>query len=251
MSEPTTILDLDYADPPPPPDLAVRARRQGIRLRRIRRALKALPVVAVAVSAGALSSGALSGLTGSATPAEGGDLPASRGQGPLATSIVGSATTVGDVWGTPQVISDQQDTEGRYPVLYISASAQLCVGSARADGSRPTPSLCGLLGRLPEAGFAGEATFSMAGNLPPGEDAHVLVVGLVRGDVSRVVISTPQGEVNATLTPAKDPRLGQLYWAETPVVADSSSSGQAHAPGDEGFSRTAYRGPEAVFSSRG
>lgn len=244
MGEPMTIVDLDYQDPPAPADLAARARRQGVRLRRRRRALQALPAVAaIAVAAAVLFAGGLVGSTGSPTQAGGGELSASQGQGPLATSIVGPATTgLGDVWGSPRVISRQQDNDGRYPVLYVSTSAQLCIGHANADGTRTTPSTCQPIGRLPEAGFAAGGVFSGEGNLPAGVDAHLLVTGLVRGDVTKVVISTPRGDVAATLAPAKDPSLGQLYWAETPVVAGPSSTG------DEHFIRTAYRGAEAVFS---
>lgn len=72
-----------------------------------------------------------------------------------------------------------------------------------------------------------------------------MVAGIVRGDVTRVVISTPRGDVDATLAPVKDPRLGQLFWAETPILASvdgEPSTGEVH------FVRTAYRGSEAVFT---
>jgi hypothetical protein len=223
-----------------------RGRRRRLR-RRIGWSVAALPAVVIAaIVAGVVFTGL--GSTGVTMPASGG-LSSSRGSGPLASSITDDGFT-GEAWqappwGPPQVTSRQVDVDGRYPVLYVTTAAMLCKGSAEADGSQVRPSTCGPIGRLPEEGFAGGGMVtSRLGNVPKGVDARWTVAGIVRGDITRVVISTPRGDVDATLAPAKDPRLGQLYWAETPVLAslDGSSAGEEH------FVRIAYRGSEAVFS---
>ena len=61
-------------------------------------------------------------------------------------------------------------------------------------------------------------TFSQFGNLPRGRPAHVIVAGLARGDVTRVVIRTPRGVLEAHTSVATDPAMGALYWVETPLT---------------------------------
>jgi hypothetical protein len=58
--------------------------------------------------------------------------------------------------------------------------------------------------------------------------------------VSRVVVSTPRGEVEALLAPTLDPALGTLYWAKTTVPMEANSEVAK-------ITVVAYRGERAVF----
>jgi hypothetical protein len=168
-------------------------------------------------------------------------LPVAVGKGPTASSIINGGLDAQSVWGETHVVSFEKDVDGRLHVLYLTSGASACQGTAVSAMSEPRPTTCHRLGRLPDAGFFGGDMYSRLGNLPSGTVAHWVITGLVRGDVTRVVIQTPAGDVEAHLATTKDPRLGQLYWAETPLLASEMVD-----PAD--VRRVAFEGSRAAFA---
>lgn len=243
MTTPVPTLDLSYADPAPPSDLAARAQSQGKRIRLRQRARAGLVAVAgVALVFGLVARAEPFAAHRKVVESSGGPaLPVAVGKGPTASSIISGGLDPQSVWGEKHVVSLERDVDGRLPVLYVTSGASLCQGTAVSVVSEPSPSACQPLGRLPHAGFFGGVMYSKLGNLPSGTVAHVVVAGLVRGDVTRVVVQTPAGDVEANLAATKDPRLGQLYWAETPLLASEMVE-----PAD--IRRVAFEGSRAAFA---
>lgn len=251
MIQPGEVLDLNYEDPAPPHDLADRARRDGRRIRARRRlgygaAVASVAAVAIALAsqAGAFPGGHRSPLApAGVSSTDLGGLPTALGLGPDAASLVrSSGHDSSSAWGEVHVMSPSHDADGVQAVVYVSAGADLCIGVAGAPGAAPKPAACTPLGQLPEGGFAAGATYAFSP--PPGNTANVMVAGLVRGDVSRVLIRTPRGDMEAQKAPTKDPRLGWIYWAQTSVPSDSADEMSR-------IQRIAYQGTRPVFQCMG
>lgn len=267
MNEPT-VLNLDYADPVPP-DLAGRARRQGRRMRRVRRGSVALAVTgalgAGAALAGSLPFGAQDGIRGpilaasqpshSKTPSHSNtsvatlNLPTSLGTGPsaqhfAAPGFVAGETAPGDTSpsgfdpGAVRLLT--ASTNDSKTVMLTTKNAMLCVGEIEQGQTSAHWSLCQPLNGLPAEGFWGGGLWAPT---PPrgSADTPIIAFGLVRGRVSRIVVNTPRGEVEASLAPASDPALGTLYWAVTHVPSEANSQVAQ-------IKLIAYRDQKAVFS---
>ena len=262
----TAVLNLDYDDPVPP-DLAERARRQGRRMRRVRRAGVALAVTgalgAGAVIAGQLRFGAQDDIRGpilaasrpspSNTPSNTSvatrNLPSSIGAGPsaqhfAAPGFVAGETAPGDRSpsgfdpGAVRLLT--ASTNGTQTVMLTTKNAMMCVGEIEQGQTSAHVSLCQPLSGLPAEGFWGGGLW--APTPPKGSaDTPIIAFGLVRGKVSRIVVNTPRGPVEASLAPASDPGLGTLYWAQTKVPALAGSEVAQ-------IRLIAYRDQEAVFS---
>lgn len=261
MNDPTS-LNLDYADPFPPADLADRARRQGSRARRLRRGAVTVGVTGTLCAgvafAGSFAFGAPddSGLsvqpaaeqpTPSASAARTDNLPTSVGTGPSAQRFAAPGFVAGEyVPGDTRAdhVPEAErlvtaSTNGEKSVLMTTKNAQLCVGQIAKGATVAQPSVCQPLFGLPAEGFWGGGFY--APNPERGApDTSTIAYGLVRGKVSRVVVNTPRGEMDALLAPTLDPALGTLFWARTTVPMRARS---------EVFKITvvAYRGERAVF----
>lgn len=251
MIQPGEVLDLSYEDPAPPHDLVERARREGRRLRMRRQVGYGAAVASVAAVAIALGSqaGTFQGADRNpSTPAgvsstDLGGLPSAVGRGPDAATLVRPSGHDGSsAWGEVHLMSPSRDADGVQAVVYVSTGADLCIGVVGAVGAAPRPAMCSPLAWLPEAGFASGVTYSFSP--PPGATAHIMVAGLVRGGVSRVVVRTPRGDVEAQMAAAKDPRLGWIYWAQTSVPSDSAEEMSR-------IQRIAYQGTEPAFQCMG
>lgn len=268
---PSTLqLDLDYDDPPGTPDLAARARAQGRRLRRTRR-VGALAVATLIASGGvaAVADPPWSPGRGGAgvqaaaqpplpptSPSPSASLPdlerlsVSRGRGPT----IDRFTSQGFQPGRPALADNRgfypplgprhtvaTDADGDRTVLFVSKNAFLCVSAVQPGGGGGDA--CHPLVGLPAQGFWGGFTLDDTSPGDPPIGAPVMVAGLVRGPVDRVLIHTPRGDVEATLAPTSDPELGTLYWAVTAVPMGSKQTWQ--------IDRIAYRGDTAVFACQG
>lgn len=256
MTELTVPLDLAYPDPTPPADLAERAQREGRRMRTRRRSGAAVGTAVAVGAAAALSSGvagpATVGHKPSSTAAAGraggprtaGGLAVSTGQGPDAQSFaaagyrVGIPPARGGVLGTVHVINTAH--AGTQTVIYGTKNANLCLGTRARTGAEVQAAACQHLSGLPAQGFWGGGTSNLSSEKPHANDAAI-VSGLVRGPVSRVVVRTPRGDIDATLAPASTPGLGTLYWAVTTIpIADNRQVSQ--------ITRVAYRGAVPIFA---
>lgn len=144
-------------------------------------------------------------------------------------------------WGPVHVMSQQPNRAGGRPVLYLTPSRMLCIGTVDAEG-HVTPSVCRLLQTTPSDSFGVGYAWSMEGDLPSGVAANEFIAGVVAGDVTTVVARTERGDVTSHLAPAPDPALGQLYWVETSVPILGANN---HA---QERSRVAYRGTKVAFT---
>ncbi|EBP5237111.1 hypothetical protein XP73_23500, partial [Salmonella enterica] len=113
-------------------------------------------------------------------------------------------------------MSPQRNRAGQRPVLYVTRSRMLCIGTVDAQGD-VTPSVCRDIKTAPSNAFGVGYSWSMDGDLPVGIVAHEIVAGVVAPDVTRVVVRTEKGDLDAHLAQAPDPAMGQLYWVETGV----------------------------------
>lgn len=165
-------------------------------------------------------------VTSSATPAP---IPSTGGDAAART------------WGPVHVMSDQRNREGRRPALYLTPDRSLCIGTVDAAGN-VMPSVCRHIKAPPSDSFGAGYAWSMEGDLPPGADANEFIAGVVAQDVTKVVVRTESGDLDAHLARAPDPKLGQLYWIETQVPVLTSHK---HA---EDRSRIAYRGTKVAFT---
>jgi hypothetical protein len=257
-----TTLNLDYTDPFPPADLADRARRQGRRARRMRRGAVTLgaagTLCAGVALAGSIAFGAPDGgglsvqpagerPTPSASAARTDNLPTSSGTGPSAQRFAAPGFKAGEyVPGDTRVGHDPEaerlvtaSTNGEKSVMFTSKNAQLCLGHIDKGATVAQPGLCEPLSGLPAEGFWGGGFYAPTPERGAA-DTPVIAYGLVRGKVSRVVVNTPRGEIDALLAPTLDPALGTLFWAKTTVPMTARR---------EVFKITvvAYRGEQAVF----
>lgn len=152
-----------------------------------------------------------------------------------------AAEAAAQTWGPVHVMSQQPDREGGRPALYLTPNRMLCIGTVDAQGD-VTPSMCRHIKPPPQDAFGTGYSWSMNGNMPPGAAANEFVAGVVPDDVTKVLIRTENGDLTAHLTQAPDPRLGQLYWAETRgPIAGSDEHAKAR-------SRVAYRGTKVAFT---
>ena len=150
-------------------------------------------------------------------------------------------STMTPAWGAVHVMSPQRTRAGRRPALYVTRSRMLCIGTVDAQVD-VTPSVCRDIKTAPSNAFGVGYAWSMDGDLPTGIDAHEIVAGVVAPDVTRVVVRTEKGDLDAHLAQAPDPAMGQLYWVETGVpILDAPK----HA---KDRSRVAYRGSKVAFT---
>jgi hypothetical protein len=261
MNDPTS-LNLDYADPLPPADLADRARRQGSRARRLRRGAVTLGLtgtlcagVALAGSFafGAPDDGSLSvqpageSSQPGAAVARTDNLPTSVGTGPSAQRFAAPGFVAGEYVPNDRRVGHEPgaerlltaSTNGEKSVLLTTKNAELCIGSIDKGATVAQPSVCQPLFGLPAEGFWGGGFYAPTPQRGAA-DTSAIAFGLVRGKVSRVVVSTPRGEVEALLAPTLDPALGTLYWAKTTVPMEANSEVAK-------ITVVAYRGERAVF----
>lgn len=212
-----TLIDLTYADPPAPADLAERARHQGGRIRR-RRATRrtggaALLIAALAIgTAQLLHAGPQNQLTspGAASPT---NTPLARTTAPKPTN--------GDVPRVPKgpVIDLGMPTSAGDLVAYATSSGYQCLADRVPNSLRPIE--CRPLLELDVDGLWGNAALAPDVDIVPSPQLHAgrparwLVFGLARGRVDSVTISLPSGKVAASLAPLGDPAVGSFYWTVT------------------------------------
>lgn len=159
---------------------------------------------------------------------------------PTLTPTLADDAAAAQTWGPVHVMSQQPDREGGRPALYLTPSRMLCIGTIDDQGDM-TPSMCRHI-KAPPNEFGTGYSWSLNGNMPPGAAANEFVAGVVPNDVTKVVVRTENGDFIAHLTPAPDPRLGQLYWAETRGPIAGSDEQAKHR------SRVAYRGTKVAFT---
>jgi hypothetical protein len=226
---PTPVLDLGYADPPPPADLAERARLGGRRLRRRRRTGVVTAALAVA---GVATAGGLAGPLSSGSPAPE-RVPAAA---PPAAAL---PPAVDD----PRVVLSWPD--GSTVVVFVTADGErLCAGPRVTEGRLGDGSTCAPVNRG-ATGFGG-TTGTVWGEgdvvLEPGEPTWYLVIGQVRGDVTRVEVTAGGRTVEAPLARSTDRGVGTIYAVRL-------------GPFDGGLrgdiARVAYRGDREVFRCDG
>lgn len=182
------------------------------------------------------------------------NLPTAAGTGPSAQQFTASGFLAGKtvpgnkapweqspVWGAVRLVTTSPD--GNKTVMFTTKNAMLCIGEINPGETLVRPTVCQPLTGLPDEGFWGGGAYAPT---PPEKSADqpIIVTGLIRGQVSRIVIHTPRGDVNASLAPAANPALGSLYWAVTQVPALASSEVAQ-------IERIAYRKEDAVFSCTG
>lgn len=250
-------LDLSYRSAPPPPDLADRARRTGARMRRRRRTATtglagAAALVLLAGSVVALQSGPDEAQTDVAVPVDG--LPAYAG--PL-RSLAGLALPGRTVVGPedPDIAFAQEPLDGvrlvsrdrptAHWTVYVSEDLKLCIRGQ--DPTQPVAPMgtgsCTSPTTLPEAGF-GFLVLVGTNDRPGEDDAYFRLAGLVTGPITRVVLSSPSGEVEGSLQPAPRPELGQLLYVRT----DAPYSTTDPRADVEGSRLVAYEGDRPVFA---
>ncbi|GAB3448398.1 hypothetical protein GCM10027517_33510 [Phycicoccus ginsengisoli] len=144
-------------------------------------------------------------------------------------------------WGAVHLMSQQRNRAGGRPVLYLTRSRMLCIGTVDTLGE-VAPSVCRRADAPPSNAFGPGYAWSMEGDLPDGARANEFIAGAVASDVTKVVVRTELGDLTAHLSPAPDPKLGQLYWVETRVPVLNSRT-DAHKR-----SRVAYRGTKVAFT---
>ena len=138
-------------------------------------------------------------------------------------------------------MSQQRNRAGGRPVLYLTRSRMLCIGTVDVLGD-VAPSVCRPAAAPPSNAFGSGYAWSMEGDLPYGARANEFIAGSVAANVTKVVVRTEGGDVTAHLVPAPDPRLGQLYWVDTRVpIPNTHSDAQKR-------SRVAYRGSKVAFT---
>ncbi|MBM6400373.1 hypothetical protein [Phycicoccus sonneratiae] len=239
---PDDVLDLLVHAPEPP--MSVDADRVVAGARRSRRGRRVLVGAAALTSAALVAAGAtlLPDLRPGTALTPAGPTPPRVGPAPVSPTTTEPATSPPDgeqVWGTAQVMSQQRDRKGNRPVLYLTPDRWLCVGTIE-DSGQVHPSSCRPAQAPVDDAFSTGQAWSLLGNLPAGVEAREYAVGLVPADITRVEVRTEDGPATAHLVPAPDPDLGQLYWADTPAVTDTTDPA--------GRSRVAYRGAAEVFS---
>jgi hypothetical protein len=196
-----TLVDLGYAGPLPPADLADRARRGGRRLRRRRRLGSAAAVLAVTAGA-VLAAPALRDPGEPVVPAV--PLPPAE-RNPVVTVTGPDDATV---------------------VVFLSADRkQLCYGPRVNAGIQD-----GRTGCMPRSdrrlsgtarfGSRGMDGFGLDGDqfYDAGEPQLVVFYGQVHGEVTRVRVAAFGTTVDATLARAADPAVGTLYAAAFPTT---------------------------------
>jgi hypothetical protein len=272
----TSFPDLEYADPEPPPHLLEGARSRGRQLRR-RRRTGSLASGAVAALLLALGGQAVLGHGGgpaaparpsssapaAATPGtDRSKLPASTGHGPSARTFTKDGYGVDEEGhgrplappAGPAIVLAPATTGApggpyRAALLWLSKDASVVLGSRESAGAKLQPSSSTVLDHLPAEGLWGGAQYS-DNSQPPNSHLPVrtILLGLVRGPVTRVVIGLPDGEVTAHLAPASDPRLGTFYWV---VTNDFDVDGDTVSGAATALTRTVYRGTQPVFRCEG
>ena len=270
-------IDLDYADPPGPPDLLERARRGGQGLRRSRRAGAAIAAFAVLgatvgvvqtidgwpAKVAASTIAAANGSTGPKGPSRALDrLPASIGHGPAGSRFVAPGYTFA---GTGRSVSYPpagrvevlyRDASGTQQVMWISKTGALCLGERATAAEPPQMLVCEPLLQLPAEGLWGPSLFSPDGNFNDVGPVRWIVAGLVRGPVTAVRIGLPGGSVKAHLAATPDPELGTLYWVTSDAfngrgaVVDAKAA-KTFGKDDQSISRTVYRGGVPMFHCAG
>lgn len=249
------VLDLDYADPRPPVDLAARARREGLARRRRRTVVRAGAV------GGAVGGAAVFVLVTLAVWS--GPVQDRQVVAPAATSAPTPVAASGEPSGAPSdseptgapsdseppappVTVDEADFnrprgdvhvvmrhDGQDVVIFLSVNGYFCTGYQVPGGASVQMVQCAPLANLPAEGLWNQGVMGMSDETGPA-----FAAGLVRGDITRVVIETPQGRVDARLADA--PGVGQFYWAATGPFSQG-----------EAVRRIAYRGTTEVFSCLG
>ncbi len=251
-----TLIDLSYADPPTPGELAPRARAQGRRLRRRRQATtSALPIGLVVGLAVGTTQLLHVGTAAPITPSGGSSTTSTR----LATTQ--APPTNDDIPMVPAgpVVDLGLHTSDGDLVVYATQSGYQCLSERNASGLQPTE--CRKLIELDVDGLWGNSAFAPLAHpvvlpTPKGEPARWLVFGLARGRVDHVMISLPSGKVAATLAPIGDPTVGRFYWTVTDDFDDLGHFLDPHlaaaypaAIGD--IPRVGYAGAQVIQSCVG
>ena len=243
--------------------------RRALRRRRTRRGAALLAGAATVTLGGAVATrlpasapvvlrptAAAPAASRTAAPPRPAALPTATGRGPGAAAftehgyrpgvlVEGPSVSAADaapvVGGTRTTLTTSDGTRG---VVYVSKNAFFCFGDVPAGAVEPRRTSCTPLERLPAEGFWGVTTW----NVIPGTSdtakmkGPVVVAGLLRGPVTRVVVSTPDGDVEARTAPAARPGLGTLWWAPTGRTVDE----EVRTPTT--LRVTAYRGGTPVFA---
>lgn len=254
-----TLIDLSYADPPAPSDLAERARHQGGRIRRRRSARRAggaaLLVATLAVGATHVMH------PGPTTPfaPSGAVLPTGT---PVTTAASTPAATVDDIPMIPAgpVVDLGLHTSAGDLVAFATRSGYQCLSERTASGLAPIE--CRKLIELDTDGLWGNSAMAPAVSVVAdprqhaGRPTQMLVFGLARGRVDRVMISLPSGTVAASLASIGSPSVGSFYWAVTDdfdelgAVLDPALA--ATYPGKIGdIPRVGFAGPQVIQSCVG
>jgi hypothetical protein len=216
---PTPVLDLSYADPPPPADLADRARRGGRRLRRCRRVGTTAAALAVATAAGAVVSGVLAP------------------ERPVSPAVA-LPTAV------PEPVATATWPDGATARVFVSGDGEsLCYGPRVTAGLQDGITSCGPLnGRrgVPGFGSRGANIYDPDGDGVGSADGRerYLVHGQVIGEVTRVQVTTLGTTVDATLVRSTDPRVGTLF---------AAAFGPTRVAMNDAPALVAYRGDRELF----
>lgn len=198
-------------------DLAEELFRGGVPAPRRRRRAWAL------VTGGALAAAVLVPvllLTGAVVlPRE--QLQMGAGRGPDARSVIAASAgqSSGSVWGVARVLRPEPDVDGRSVVAYVSPEGNLCVGSAASGKDDPRPSVCAPIGALPQDGLAAGLAYAPASTAQ--RSSTIIALGIVRGPVNEVQVSSALGTRTAHLAALPDADVGLLYWVDTGVPAQS------------------------------
>lgn len=265
-------LDLDYADPPVPPHLLERTRRQGRQLRRRPRVAAAASVMTlvavVTLGVQSLYGGVSPFRDWTAAPASTNDLaklPISVGHGPSAEQFTIDGYSPGDTEshtpvppvGLATVVAPAQGAQ-KEQLIWVTKDARFVIGDRDKPGADLQTAAGRVLNGLPAEGFWGGMSYSDNTLLPPERGkVRTIIAGLVRGPVTKVLIDLPSGSTAAHLAVTSNPELGTIYWVVTDVF---DSSGHLVLPtatdsvidnGIRSITRTAYRGNIPVFHCAG
>ncbi len=227
-----TLIDLSYADPPAPADLAQRARHQGGRIRRQRTARRtggtALLVAALAGGAVWLGRPAPplpapvttpSSIAASTTAAT-----ATASAPHVTPTVHATGSTDGDPMSAPLtgVAYDLGETSASPPgqwVAYLNSANFWCKGILLADGTIDPVSCSLLVGHDPRVVYAGSGGGLGRESVPTGDVVPATPIdwyayGVADGEVTGVIANLPSGPAPARVVYL--PHLGvTVYWIVT------------------------------------